>query len=992
MSSILLCLVFGAFFTAQLNAQPPQVRQFLLRDGMPSNDFIFHLTQDSLGYIWGSTMRGLFRYDGYEFDEMDRESGLLDRMTLRTIEDPQHRVWVQTYSGEFAYFDGHSFIPYEHNHLITKLARFDHAWHFQVDRAGNLYLGTSGRGLWKVDTAGQLLQLFDSQKENTICFWIPDSMPPIAFGIKKAGTPSPMMRVMVLDDDLNVSCDTALPGRNPTREDRPFFCQRADGSYILLLGKTLYGLTAKRLLGYATQADLLNAVTEDQQGNLWIARRDGIGFIPKHHPLDYPQTLYYPGQGFHHILEDYEGGLWFGSERNGLLHAPDPIIKKSTQENGVLPAGQLMRVATSKEHTYVSTTQSHVIQVGGDSARLFPINELMSPPANRTIFAMHWDEQHERLLMSLGERIGCLHASGYFHELPIPSSLKRYRINSFMPSEDGSFIWATDYRGIFQIHGDSVERVFLAQVDQMSAMAIAPDGRTWMAGEKGVWPMHDSSLIALNNPHPVLHSRVFDILYHRDRLWVASTNFGLGVLHGDSLTIISESENGLRDAHELIGDNDTVWALGKTHLLKFIVYPNDTIVVEKRPINFDKSSIMFSMNLTSDRFAIASSNGLIELDRSAPPISKAPPLIHFRRITVNSRDTSIQSFYDLNHDQNYLQIDFVGISYRTPNMPYRYRMYGVDKEWQYTTSRSVAYKQMPPGDYTFMVYAQSIDGSISKLPATFTLRINSPFWSTWWFRSLSVFLVLAGIGFGVQTRLKRVNSQREVEQELLRLESKALRAQINPHFIFNALSAIQGYVSDGDATASEIYLAKFARLIRLILENSRESFILLSKEIETLEHYLELEQMRFRGSFDYEIILHAAILSDFVRIPPMLIQPHVENAILHGLANRDEQGKIWITFAQEDDHLVCEVRDNGSGRAEHSDKPSVIHHHKPLGMLITRDRLRLLNRQTTAKLKVEIRDISHSEGQSSGTCVTISLPFKQLSKHHATYENSYNRR
>jgi LytS/YehU family sensor histidine kinase len=198
---------------------------------------------------------------------------------------------------------------------------------------------------------------------------------------------------------------------------------------------------------------------------------------------------------------------------------------------------------------------------------------------------------------------------------------------------------------------------------------------------------------------------------------------------------------------------------------------------------------------------------------------------------------------------------------------------------------------------------------------------------------------------------------------------------MNPHFIFNALNSVQQYILQGNVTEANRYLSKFSKLQREVLNNSDQNFIPLEKELEVLNLYLELEQLRFDGSFEYNIQLDKAIDIDEIKIPPMIIQPFVENSIWHGLMPK--QGERWVkiefTFSQ-DDLLVCTVTDNGIGReAANRLKQNAHPQHQSKGLSLVYDRLNILRQQYEQAFDVSIRDQTDSDGLPAGTEVKLYI-------------------
>lgn len=215
-----------------------------------------------------------------------------------------------------------------------------------------------------------------------------------------------------------------------------------------------------------------------------------------------------------------------------------------------------------------------------------------------------------------------------------------------------------------------------------------------------------------------------------------------------------------------------------------------------------------------------------------------------------------------------------------------------------------------------------------------------------------------------------------VEKQLIEIEQRALLLQMNPHFIFNSLSSIGSLIYEDKPQIAVKYLTKFSRLMRLILEYSLEPAIPLDKEIELLKCYVELEQFRFEDQFDFNVSVDPRI-SNNILIPPMLIQPHVENAILHGLNSKSGKGKLEIKISYSTDNIVCQVIDDGIGREKSMQKQNETNH-KSMATDITKKRLEIINQNNSTPIQLMIEDLKSTEGLAAGTCVTIIIPTQIL--------------
>ncbi|MFN8353563.1 MAG: histidine kinase [Spirosomataceae bacterium] len=239
----------------------------------------------------------------------------------------------------------------------------------------------------------------------------------------------------------------------------------------------------------------------------------------------------------------------------------------------------------------------------------------------------------------------------------------------------------------------------------------------------------------------------------------------------------------------------------------------------------------------------------------------------------------------------------------------------------------------------------------------------------------------------VEQALKSEREQREIEQlrialekqelsrQMTNLRMRALRSQMNPHFLFNSLNAIQECIITNQTDAAMTYLAKFSRLVRLILENSDRQTIPLSKEVETLRLYLDVESLRFTHSFHYELQVQTHLDPTLINIPPMLVQPYVENAIWHGLLHKKGERQLGIVFDSDDDSLYVTIEDNGIGRKKSATFESPAKKSKTsMGMKLTSERLNIINEQYDNQAKVTVQDLLDTNGNSLGTKITLTLP------------------
>jgi two-component sensor histidine kinase len=361
-------------------------------------------------------------------------------------------------------------------------------------------------------------------------------------------------------------------------------------------------------------------------------------------------------------------------------------------------------------------------------------------------------------------------------------------------------------------------------------------------------------------------------------------------------------------------------------------------------------------------------------------------------ITINSirilekeyLSTLIANNYTLNlqHDQNFIQVNFAALSYNNNNkFIYYHQLIGNDPLPVASNNGIALYAALKPGTYKLQLQVINADGKSTMAEQVIIINIQPPFYKTAWFL-ISVTLGILFLFYVLYRRkLAAVKSAAALKasysKQLIELELKALRAQMNPHFIFNSLNSIQKYILQNNTQSASQYLTKFSRLIRLILDHSNVLTVSIQSEISLLKLYCEMESMRFNGRFDFDIKVDPAIDSEQILIPSMLIQPYVENAIWHGLLHKSDVGYLSIRIQQTNQQcIMVEIEDDGIGRdqAKQINKEQTLKK-KSYGMQITQNRMEVLSMADGRKNTCTIVDKKDEHGNSTGTLVTLIIPF-----------------
>ena len=337
----------------------------------------------------------------------------------------------------------------------------------------------------------------------------------------------------------------------------------------------------------------------------------------------------------------------------------------------------------------------------------------------------------------------------------------------------------------------------------------------------------------------------------------------------------------------------------------------------------------------------------------------------------------------LGHKQNFFSIKYSAKAYTMPNdVRFRYRLKGFD-DWSETTGRRFAnYTNVPGGDYVFELQAANNEGMWNQKILELPIHVGTAIWRTWWFRVLLVLVAVAAGYWLYRYRVEQVKKKQKLksdyEKKLANVEMSALLAQMNPHFLFNSLNSIDSYIIRNESKKASEYLNNFARLMRLILQNSRSNYISLKDELEALDLYMQMESLRFKNKFGYSIAVDENIDTASIVIPPMLIQPYVENAIWHGLMHKSNgtEGLVKINISKSDDDLQCVIEDNGIGRKKAAEikEQKQTNHKRSMGMQITQDRIEIINKLYNMNASVNVDDMEDEKGNAKGTRVKLTIP------------------
>ena len=381
-------------------------------------------------------------------------------------------------------------------------------------------------------------------------------------------------------------------------------------------------------------------------------------------------------------------------------------------------------------------------------------------------------------------------------------------------------------------------------------------------------------------------------------------------------------------------------------------------------------------------------NGLNSFHPDEIIVNKRPPDIRITTVRVlneiiNKRFQNGDTIV-LRHSDNIFSFEFAALDFTNPSrIQYKFKLENYNNNWieRKASQRYAEYARVSPGTYTFRVIGTNSDGFWNEEGVSLHVIIRPPWYQTWIFRLFAALFVIFLVYMIVFIRMRSVRKAHEVEMKYLAfekklfvLEQKALQLQMNPHFLFNSLNSIQSFIVKNDIDNAIHYLSKFSQLMRRTLSNSRESFVILRDELQALQLYLEIEKLRFSDSFTYSIHLDDEVDDSFVEIPPMILQPYVENAIIHGLMHKQNDRKLKIEVRLNGEDLLVFIEDNGIGREKAAElKRASGIERQSRGMLITGERLEILNQYTKDAYAVKVIDLFDEQEKPNGTRVEINI-------------------
>ena len=955
---ICYCLILYIGFTNDLVAQEYLFYNYNVDAGLPSSE-AYTVFQDSQGYIWVGTDEGVSRFDGYQFKNYGINDGLLDVTVFNILEDAQGRVWFATMSCKLFYFENGQIYSYKHNDkILQELKKVAYQPRcplaFTITNNNIICYTVSTLGSFYISTETLAIRDHDFSNKITDLVWDELGEP-----IVRLNYSSGNLKVKTKEEAEVIIKKKPSKYANLTRKhvwlnDHVFFNQPANYLYA-------YDTITTRIRDQRANGAIISLATF-QNRLLVNTDRKGIQvFDSQLKELSNDLFNALDRESVTHVLKDREGSYWFSTLDSGVFYLPNLYFT-------YIPHDYEVNALTkdAKGSVYYGLEGGDVYKINnGDSIR----SKLFISNNDSRITSMCYDESSKGLWIGriggvwVGEEKTSIDAHGVKNMFTQNGQLMLRGITKVFRRKEGTindFVADTLY--------NAKDRIYATYLLNEEQLLVAK--REHLIG----YNVKSKTSFKITDSTEILNVRVNQIKRLNDDLVLLATRGKGLLLYGNGYISKLGKVDGLcsNSINDIAVQNDhTVWVSTNHGINRIIFEKNkalDIITLNRKHglVANEVNALLYA----NSKLYLGTKKGLGIVDTENLGLNSNPVTLNLGHMLVNEQEVA-NNKNEFEYDENYIAFNYSGINFKQQgSIWYRYRLKGVEETWHQTMIRHVRYPKLSYGNYTFEVCAQDENG-IWGQPKVRSFQINKPFWLQAWFIISTTLLLVITIVYAIRRKLKALKKEAYLKQELIHLERKALQAQMNPHFIFNSLTSLQGFITQKQTEEAQNYLVCFARLIRTTLNHSTLSYVSLKEELELIRNYVYLEQMRFPDSFEFVIDKNQSLNDDEVEIPPMIIQPFVENAIQHGILKLKRRGKIDLEIKKAADELLTIIiTDNGVGR-KNAVKHELKQNEESKGIIMIEERLKLLD----SKNSVSIIDLVNEQDESIGTQVLITIKY-----------------
>lgn len=984
---VVLLAVSCSFGNCLFGQEYYDVKNLTIKDGLPSN-VVYCVLQDSKGFIWATTNKGVVKYDGRKFQLYTVKEGLPSNDNYAMMLDSKDNVWL--YSHKAVSKIGHDgkirvyektnnsysyFLLNGNDEVFFKLgANFgDHnakERHFMIKDENLIELDFSDLGNFNLYTSTVFL---DQEGKLTVALYAEQNQ----------------RKLFRLTNDYKM---LEIP-KNSNYYKNIFITNKRHG-----VGEFIYVNDTVSLL-VNTHFFRIYICNEPKEEISYAGgmQKASFGNIHKYEN----DILLFFDKGIYRFNIDLEKRGYFEpflelSNVTGIVHDKEGSFWVSTLGEGILKYDQYELDKSSS--LFTMNIDSRVFKLSGyKNEKLWyansknDINELFSNRQYPTKGLIDF-----RFLLNDGENLFYGGSNAFYidEKLIFESGFKDISIRQ------GRIVTASTF-GLnfldkkdpdFEAKGKYSE--LKAHIPGRMSSVLLLDKLFYCGNENGLFygyrNKEELTPICLIDDQSTVN--ISGILESSDgQIWVATDGFGVFVLK-DNIPIKHFSKELLDlNIHSMRIDNrNNIWLSTKLGVNKIEKNERKYFVSNLTSYHGLPSDYVYDTYCYDNILYVATDAGLVNVNLNKINHIEFTKTPHAYIVSAKLLKDGIRKKQELSrigsfdYNENNISIEYTGISYRSNgNISFEYRLLPTIPNWTSTSSDNITFNTLAYGKYTFEVRAVNAIGIKSDIPASYSFTINKHFTQTSWFLLLMGVLLIALSSLIVSTYF-RIKRRRDAEsyktQRLIsELRLKSLQSQMNPHFIFNSLNAIQQFINVENRRAANDYLARFARLMRLYLGGSESQFIPLEQEMEVIKLYCQLEHLRFADKYEYDIKIQSGLDLSKVLVPAMLLQPHVENAIRHGLVpSGNDNNYLNIDVYETEDGIMCVIKDNGIGRSKSLElKKNSQDRHRSLGNKISKERLEVIRDLKLAHIVETIDDVI-CDNKVCGTEVRIFIRYQNI--------------
>lgn len=954
-----------------MKAQEPVYIHLSEKDGLPDKEF-YNILEDATGLIWLCADKGLYSYDGKIFNHYKNElqRGL---SVFNVQEDYLGRIWCNNISGQFFYVENNKL------HLFTNLSSVlkGELASFKVQQ-GFLWVFTL-KAVYKINIETKRIAfsylskkvLGEPSKYNeTIYFGNLDSI----FQITSKNKIKALLAInLPIKDKKGVRI--ALERARVFKVDSLFF-------YRQLRNGENFFLQIDKKTGIVKKSNDFKAIVKERIYNqfennseIWFATSSGVWVYDNIGGIMSLKKHFFNNKNVTKIIKDKDDNFWCTTLNNGVYLIPNINIERliTTEENRNITCLDIVNDSTL------------VFGNADGDLRLYNVKsnkvKRIKLPTKDRVSAIRYHSGENRLYISKD-------LTGYLYNM---SSLQLKKLKGFQTGKsltiisDAALLY-TSNKAVrivddYSFKPNNNNNLFKNHRRTYTSHYSIAKKHTYIAFVDNL-VRYDSLFkpkVVKHRGKPIYGKSITETI--NGLIWISTFKDGVFGIKNDTITHHYSTKNGLSSNNIIMvkADQNKLWIASDNsiQLLDVNAKKFETLTKREGIASYNISGI----ETLNNKVYFASNEGLFSVSKEKPFKAENPD-VYFNKVEINEKDTLITTNYTLDYNQNAIKIGFNvnGFLYNYKRR-YKYRLKGFSDAWLTTDAgiNTVKYNSLPVGQYVFQVKPTSNKKVNDDKVKSISFKINAPFWKTWWFVLLMFSLLAVSIILYYRKQIKKKEKERLVELEKMSLEKEliainltALRSQMNPHFIFNTLNSIQDLILKENTEDSYDYVVMFAELIRNTLNYSNQDFISIEKELEFINVYLQLEKLRFIDTFSYSIHFDE---KENVDVPSLLIQPFIENALIHGLMHKSGKKELKINFSFNKNLLQCVIIDNGIGRKrakEISKRQGGNHESFALGAI--EKRLKIFKKRYTNSIGFVIEDL-YENNNAIGTKVTVTMPY-----------------